>query len=223
MVLRHGNLSLEWLKHDGFRISSPSKILYIDPYGLSEGVKADVVCISHGHYDHLDEASLQAIMTDRTVVICPEDLRDFFVRHFPDSPVYPLAPYRETITGEIKIGTTPAYNENKPFNPREKQWLGFIIEWEGTVIFFAGDTDALPELEKIRCDIALLPVSGIYVMNAEEASRLANRIMPRVAAVPMHWGAIKDEEGRPVGRPEDARLFRDHCRCPVVILDPVSL
>ena len=99
----------------------------------------------------------------------------------------------------MKIEIVPAYNINKKYHPKENGWLGFIIDINGECIYHSGDTDLIPEMEGINADIALLPVSGTYVMTADEAVKAALVIKPGLA-IPMHYGAL-------VGDEEDARKF----------------
>ena len=103
-------------------------------------------------------------------------------------------------TGSVKVTAVPAYNTNKQFHPRGNNWVGYIFTVEGQRIYIAGDTDHIPEMKGYRCDIALLPVSGTYVMTAEEAVAAANDIGPKIA-VPMHYASI-------VGSEKDAETFR---------------
>jgi L-ascorbate metabolism protein UlaG (beta-lactamase superfamily) len=82
---------------------------------------------------------------------------------------------------------------------------------DGTRVYFAGDTDFIPEMKSITCDIALLPVSGTYVMTAEEAVEAAEAIKPKIV-VPMHYAAI-------VGSDSDARQFKSLVKsCQVEII-----
>jgi len=117
----------------------------------------------------------------------------------------------------VVIEAVPAYNLNKfrepgtVFHPRAEKRLGFIAALDGTRVYFAGDTDFIPEMKSIKCDIALLPVSGTYVMTAEEAAEAAKAINPKIA-VPMHYGAI-------VGSEADAKKFKSLVKnCQVEIL-----
>jgi L-ascorbate metabolism protein UlaG (beta-lactamase superfamily) len=119
---------------------------------------------------------------------------------------------KDLVVYGVRIHAVPAYNLNKKFHPREAGHIGFVLELEGERLYFAGDTDAIPEMETITCDVALLPVSGTYVMTAEEAPRAAGMIRPKVA-VPMHYGAGV------VGTAEDADRFRRLSSVPVVVLE----
>ena len=108
------------------------------------------------------------------------------------------------------IETVPAYNPAKQFHPKINEWLGYIVEINGTRIYHAGDTDLIPEMNNIKADMAFLPVGGTYTMGAEEAAKAANTIKPKIA-VPMHYGSI-------VGSKSDAERFKGLCECDVRIL-----
>lgn len=222
--LKHQAIELFWLKHAGFKIKASSGILYIDPFKLhGKCEKADILFISHSHYDHLDEASIKAVVKPETTIFCSDDCKVKIADMVQVDSVISLFPGNEYIFGHLKVRATPAYNLNKKFHPKDKQWLGFIIEVDHVTIYFAGDTDALKELEKIRCDIGLYPVSGIYMMGPEEAGELASIIGATVASVPMHWGALIDDNNRLVGCEEDAIRFCEKCRSPSQILKPIAL
>ncbi len=209
------NLDITRIAHDTFRITR-SKILYTDPYKVSKHDKADIVLISHEHFDHLVAEDLNKVITAETVVVasplCEEGLADVKVKK-----IHYLRPGGKHSEGAIAIEAVAAYNTNKfrepgkVFHPKGEDRLGFIITMDGTRVYFAGDTDLIPEMKAVRCDIALLPVSGTYVMTAEEAAEAAKLINPRIA-VPMHYGAI-------VGSDADAKKFKSLVKnCQVEII-----
>ena len=222
--IKHQAIELFWLKHSGFKIKASNGIIYIDPYKLhGDCEKADILLISHSHFDHLDEASIKAVVKPETTIFCSDDCKAVLSDMVQVDSVNSLFPGGETVFGHLQIKATPAYNLDKEFHPKEKQWLGFLLEVDHTTIYFAGDTDALPELENIRCDIGLYPVSDIYVMGPVEAARLATKIGAKVASVPMHWGAVLDDNNRLIGCEEDAQHFCEKCECPAQILKPIAL
>ena len=104
----------------------------------------------------------------------------------------------------------PSYNRDKDFHPKQKAWLGFIVEVDGVKIYHAGDTDFIPEMKDLKVDIALLPVSGTYVMTAEQAVEAALAIQPKLA-IPMHYGAI-------VGDDKDALAFKESLKGNIDVL-----
>jgi L-ascorbate metabolism protein UlaG (beta-lactamase superfamily) len=110
-----------------------------------------------------------------------------------------VRPGNKIIVGGIEIEVVPSYNTNKKFHPKPNGWVGFIFKVKGQRIYLAGDTDYIPEMKNFKADIALLPVSGTYVMTAEEAVKAALDIKPKIA-IPMHFGSI-------VGSQNDADRF----------------
>ena len=209
------NLDIERIAHDTFRIAG-SRRIYIDPFKIAKGDDADIVLISHEHFDHLSQEDLNKVCTPATTIVasanCRKGLEDVTVKEKRF-----LDPGGKTKIGDVEIESVAAYNLNKfrepghVFHPKEYGGVGFVITMDGTTVYHAGDTDHIPEMKSIRCDIALLPVSGTYVMTAEEAAEAAATINPKIA-VPMHYGAI-------VGGKEDAKKFKSLVKnCEVVIL-----
>lgn len=182
------------LNHDCFRIDA-SNIIYIDPYQIQSDVKADIILVSHDHFDHCSPEDIARIQTDQTVIVTEKDSANKLT-----GDVRIVSPGQTLSVGNATIEAVPAYNINKDFHPKQNGWLGFIVEIDGVRIYHAGDTDFIPEMASIQTDIALLPVSGTYVMTAEEAVQAARTIKPRLA-IPMHYGAI-------VGDDRDAALFK---------------
>ncbi len=183
-----------WLGHDGFRIDA-RKTVYIDPYQISDGPRADLILITHEHFDHCSPDDVAKIQHSGSVIITEKDSAAML------SGDVRVINVGETISvDDITVEAVPAYNTNKDFHPKSKGWLGFIVEIDGVKVYHAGDTDFIPEMKDFNTDIALLPVSGTYVMTAKEAVEAALAINPKVA-VPMHYGAI-------VGGGQDAENFK---------------
>jgi L-ascorbate metabolism protein UlaG (beta-lactamase superfamily) len=180
--------NIHWLGHDTFKVAG-EKIVYTDPFKLGDGLeKADIILITHEHYDHCSPGDVAKIQKDDTVIVatpdCAEKLKGNVKRVQPG----------DTLSVEgIQVEAVPSYNTNKKFHPQGNQWVGYIFTVNGKRIYLAGDTDYIPEMKNIKCDIALLPVSGTYVMTAEEAVQAALDINPQVA-IPMHYGSIVGEE-----------------------------
>ena len=190
-------MRIEWLGHASLLIEGRLRI-YIDPYEIAEGERADLVFITHTHPDHLDLVSLERIVDGRTAIICSSDAHSKLAKLEP-AAITMMKPSEEIDVRGVHVRATPAYNTDKPFHPKENEWLGFLIEVEDSCIFVAGDLDDLPELEGVACDVLFVPVSGTYVMTADEAARFARRITYR-RAVPVHYGSV-------VGSREDAERF----------------
>jgi L-ascorbate metabolism protein UlaG (beta-lactamase superfamily) len=198
--------ALHWLGHDSFRIDDPV-VIYLDPWKLPAGQpQADLILVSHEHHDHCSPDDVQRIRKPGTVVIANPTAAAKL-----EAPVRVLRPGESTTVGEVGVRAVPAYNLDKEFHPKAAGHVGYVLTLAGESLYFAGDTDHIPEMKGLACDIALLPVSGVYVMTAEEAVRAAADIKPRVA-VPMHYGAGV------AGTAEDAETFRRLCTVPVVVL-----
>lgn len=186
---------IHWLGHDGFRIDA-DKTIYIDPYQIQPGKKADILLITHAHSDHCSPADVAKIQKPDTIIITEKESSEQLV-----GDIRILKPGDTLSFNDIKIEAVPAYNTNKHFHPKAKGWLGFIVEFDGVRIYHTGDSDFIPEMNQIKTDIALLPVSGTYVMTATEAVAAALAIAPKLA-IPMHIGAI-------VGSNQDALSFKN--------------
>lgn len=187
--------NLQWLGHDAFLLRAGGKVIYFDPFKLEKGLPpADIICISHEHYDHCSPEDVRAIQQPSTLIFT-----EAMATAKLEGQITAMVPGERREVAGIIIETVPAYNTNKKFHPRSNGWLGFILTVDGVRIYHAGDTDFIPEMKEIRADIALLPVSGTYVMTAEEAAQAALVIGPEIA-VPMHYGGI-------VGSNDDAARF----------------
>jgi L-ascorbate metabolism protein UlaG (beta-lactamase superfamily) len=209
------NLDFTRIAHDTFRIAG-SKVVYTDPYKVERQDKADVVLISHDHFDHLSLEDLQKVCTSRTVVVASAPCRDG-LKGLKVAKTHLLAPGEKVKVDGVEIEAVAAYNVNKfrapgqVFHSKADAHVGFVIRMDGTRVYFAGDTDFIPEMKSIRCDIALLPVSGTYVMTAEEAAEAAAALRPKIA-VPMHYAAI-------VGNDSDAKKFKSLAKnCQVEVI-----
>ena len=179
---------ITWLGHDGFRIDA-GKTIYIDPYQIEGGPVADVILISHEHFDHCSPEDVQKIHGPDTVIVTEKDSAKKLT-----GDVRVVKPGDTVDLGDIKIETVPSYNTDKDFHPKKNGWLGFIVETEGIKVYHAGDADFIPEMKDLEVDIALLPVSGTYVMTADQAVKAALAINPKLA-IPMHYGAIVGDAG----------------------------
>jgi L-ascorbate metabolism protein UlaG (beta-lactamase superfamily) len=186
---------IHWLGHDGFRIDS-DRVIYFDPFQIKSAVPADIIFISHDHFDHCSEDDIKKIQKKDTVIVT-----DAITAKKLQGSIRVVKSGDTLAVGTIAVEVVPSYNTNKTFHPKASGLLGFIVTVEGVRIYHAGDTDFIPEMNSIKTDIALLPVSGTYVMTAEEAVQAALAIKPAVA-IPMHFNAI-------VGSEKDAALFKE--------------
>ena len=183
-----------WLGHDSFRVDTV-KTIYFDPYQISSGPKADLILISHEHFDHCSPEDVAKVQHAGTVIVTEKDSAKKLT-----GDIRIVKPGESLTFDDVKIDVVPSYNMDKEFHPRKNAWLGFIVEVEGVSVYHAGDTDFIPEMKDLQVDIALLPVSGTYVMTADQAIEAALAIDPKLA-IPMHYGTV-------VGSDEDAIKFK---------------
>ena len=195
---------IHWLGQAGFRITD-ELVIYIDPYKIKEGEEADIILVSHDHFDHCSPGDIKKIQKTDTVIIASWDAS----RKLRGN-VQTLKPGDKINIKGIDIEGMPSYNVGKDFHPKGTGNLGFVIIVENTRIYHAGDTDLIPEMKGIKTDIALLPVGGTYTMDAEEAAEATSIIKPKIA-IPMHWGSV-------VGSRRDAERFKELCKVEVRIL-----
>ena len=197
--------NITWLGHAGFKLKG-EKIVYIDPFKIKDTEPADIIIVTHEHFDHLSPEDIRKIQTGKTIIVTTPDCYSKV-----SGNIKTIRPGQTLNVDGIKIEAVPAYNSNKHFHPKANGWIGVIVTINGKRIYHAGDTDNIPEMANLKSiDVALLPVSGTYVMTAEEAADAANKIMPKVV-VPMHYGSI-------VGTSADAEKFRRLCKCRVEIM-----
>jgi L-ascorbate metabolism protein UlaG (beta-lactamase superfamily) len=195
------------LGHDAFRLQG-EKTVYIDPWKLPAGAPpADVILVTHEHFDHCSPEDVEKVRTPQTVVAAPAVAAAKLA-----APVTIVRPGDRLTLNGVPVEGVPAYNIDKKFHPRQAGHVGYIVTLQGERIYHTGDSDAIPEMDTLQVDIALLPVSGIYVMNADEAAQVAARLHPRLA-IPMHYGVV-------AGSAADAERFAKLSTVPVRILQP---
>lgn len=204
-------VNIEWTGHDGF-VFKNDKIIYTDPFKLSSGVdKADIILITHEHYDHCSIADIKKIVKPETIIVTVPDCQSK-LSGLEIANITLVRPGNKVNVKGTLIEAVPAYNTNKKFHPKENEWVGFIMTINGTRVYHAGDTDFIPEMKNLQdIGIALVPVSGSYVMTAEEAANAVNTFKPKVA-IPMHYGAGV------VGTRDDAEKFKGLAKVRVEIL-----
>ena len=204
--------NIHWLGHDTFRLDGSSTI-YIDPWKLPAGARpADLILVTHDHFDHFSAADIASIGSAGTTLIGPAAVTD----QTSGLTTVTLAPGEAATVGGVTVTAVPAYNLDKfrgpgePYHPREAGYLGYVVEMDGLRVYHAGDTDAIPEMSDVRCNVALLPVGGTYTMTADEAAAACDAL-GAATAVPMHFADL-------VGTQADAERFRELCGIPVTIL-----
>lgn len=183
--------------HSSIKISE-GKIIYIDPFKIEkESHDADIILITHDHYDHYSPEDIEKVITKETIIVAPKTVKALSKM----SNVVLVEVNQEYEVEDIKIETIASYNINKQFHLKKNEWVGYIIEIDGTRYYIAGDTDITPENRQVKCDIALVPVGGTYTMTYEEAAELVNIMKPKIA-IPTHYGSI-------VGDLQDGTKFKE--------------
>ena len=195
MTIQEMKNNIVWLGHDSFRIDA-SKCIYIDPYQIEGGKSADLILVTHDHFDHCSPEDVARIKRPGTIIVTEKDSAQKL-----SGDIRVMTPGERLVLDDLTVEAVPAYNTNKDFHPRANGWLGFVVDIDGVRIYHAGGSDYIPEMKDLEVDIALLPVSGTYVMTSDEAVEAAIAINPKLA-IPMHYGAI-------VGDQTDATRFRD--------------
>jgi len=201
-------LEIEWINHASFRISDGRNVVYIDPWKLQcRPHDADVVFVSHSHHDHCSPADIEKASKSDTAIIAPAETIEKL------RAANAVEPGEHMSIKGITIEAVPAYNIDKAFHPRGHHWCGAVFTLAGKRIYYAGDTDLIPEMNDLSdVDVALLPVGGTYTLDATAAARACDAIGCK-AAIPYHWGDI-------VGSADDASRFAENAKCTVHILQP---
>lgn len=204
-MFEYNDIGIIWTGHAGFKINYENMKIYIDPYKLSKKHEsvfdADIVLITHNHFDHLSIEDLKNIVNETTIIVsaqeCLSQLKNLNVKESTG-----IDPRDSVKVNNLKIETVPAYNLDKEFHPKNDKKIGFIVEFGNDRLYHVGDSDMIPEMKDTNSTIALVPVSGTYVMTAEEASKAINELINPKIAIPMHYGTI-------VGNKEDAIRFSE--------------
>ena len=192
--------NIEVLYHSSIRINK-EKTIYIDPFKIDRNYNdADIVFITHDHYDHYSEEDIDKVINENTTIIIPEELLTKLLRKgINKNAIITVEPNKNYMVQGIKFETISAYNTNKTFHPKKNGWVGYIIIINGIRYYIAGDTDITEENKQVKCDVAFVPVGGTYTMDFKEAASLINEIKPKIA-IPIHYGSI-------VGTEQDAIDF----------------
>ena len=192
--------NIEVLYHSSIRINK-EKTIYIDPFKIDRNYNdADIVFITHDHYDHYSEEDIDKVINENTTIIISEELLTKLLRKgINKNAIITVEPNKNYMVQGIKFETISAYNTNKTFHPKENGWVGYIIIINGIRYYIAGDTDITEENKQVKCDVAFVPVGGTYTMDFKEAASLINEIKPKIA-IPIHYGSV-------VGTEQDAIDF----------------
>jgi L-ascorbate metabolism protein UlaG (beta-lactamase superfamily) len=195
---------ITWLGHASIKISSASSTIFIDPWKIGKSAQhADIVLLTHDHYDHYSEADVKDISDESTSVIAPMS-----------APLVTdlISPGKTMDIKGVSIQAVPAYNLTKAFHPKANKWVGYIVTIDGRKIYHLGDTDKIPEMKGLEVDVVCIPVGGTYTMDSKEASEVLKDIKT-AHVIPIHFGDI-------VGSRKDAEKLAGLCSCDVRILNP---
>jgi len=195
--------NIHWLGHDTFKITG-EKVIYTDPFKVKKQDRADIILITHEHRDHCSPDDVKMLQGPNTVIVAPADCAAKLKGN-----IKIVKPGDKIDVSGIKVEAVPSYNTNKQFHTKDRGWVGYIFTVSGERIYLAGDTDYIPEMANFKADIALLPVSGTYVMTADEAVQAALDIKPKTA-IPMHYGSI-------VGSADDAKQFAEKLKGKITV------
>lgn len=193
--------NIEVLHHSSIRICGDKKIIYVDPFQIEgQPQDADIVLITHEHYDHFSPEDIDKIKKEGTRLVVPEKMRDKAEAiELVGGKIHSIVPDGIKETQKIVIKAIPAYNKLKPFHPKKSGWVGYLFELDGVWIYIAGDTDYTEEAARVKCDVALVPIGGKFTMDAKKAAELVNAIRPQIA-IPTHYGSV-------AGNKEDEEVF----------------
>ena len=200
---------IEVLIHSSIKFNK-GLIIYFDPYKIDRDYHdADIIFITHDHYDHYSPLDIKKLIKDDTIIVAPQDIGE----KLSTNNIIGVVPNKNYEVLNIKFKTIPAYNVNKNFHPKENNWVGYLLEYNNIKYYIAGDTDITKENQDIVCDVAFVPIGGVYTMDYQEAAKLINKIKPRIA-VPIHYGLI-------VGNKDDgikfSKLLNNNIECKIFI------
>ena len=205
--MKIGNIDINLTGNSGVIIEAEGKIIYIDPYHLQQThKKADIILITHPHYDHCSVQDIEAISKNGTTIVLPPDCQSKITKIKQEVEMQIVELGDEIEIKGIKISVVPAYNLNKSFHPKNENWHGYVVKINGQEIYHAGDTDLIPEMKKLSGYhnlIAFFPVGGKFTMDAEQAAEAASVIKPELA-IPIHYASVS-------GSIEDADRFVELC------------
>lgn len=179
-----------------------SRTIYFDPFKITDAANdADIIFITHEHYDHFSPEDFRKVSCKKTKLVIPASMKKKITEEMiiQEDRIITLFPYEVKEIDGILVNGIPAYNENKPFHEKKKGWLGYKVTMDDTVVYVAGDTDSVREVSAVKCDIALIPIGGKYTFDFKKAAEAVNLMKPGIV-IPTHYGSI-------VGSPKDGEKF----------------
>jgi L-ascorbate metabolism protein UlaG (beta-lactamase superfamily) len=170
---------IEWLGHASFRIMG-APLIYIDPWRITRpDHSADVILISHDHFDHCSPADVEKVRGAQSVIITNRPT----ATHFEGATI--ARPWQVFNVGRASIRTVPAYNDQ---HPPSFECLGFVISLDHYDLYYVGDSGVIPEMEKLHPDIVIVPIGGSHSMTINDAVKAVRQLRPRYV-IPSHWGS----------------------------------
>jgi L-ascorbate metabolism protein UlaG (beta-lactamase superfamily) len=173
---------ITWFRGSSVRIRRNGVEIHVDPLGLTEGSRADLVLLTHPHYDNFSEADIERVRTPATVLVAPASMKKLL-----GDADHLMRPGDMLQLDGFDVLAVPAHNVEKKFHTPDNGWLGYVFTVGDTTYYHAGDTDFLPAMSDIRCDVAFLPCGGHYTMGVEDAAKAAAACGAELV-VPIHWG-----------------------------------
>lgn len=181
--------------HSSIRIGDDT-VIYIDPIGIAGAPHdADLVLITHPHFDHLSPADIKKVMKDDTVIACPKAAAGLCKLLTGKNPVT-VSPGQSLSLCGVPVETVAAYNKIKPMHAKFLHFVGYVLTIDETRVYISGDTDNTPEASAVQCDIAMIPIGGTYTVNPVQAAALVNQIAPK-AVIPVHYGLMLGGQDAP--------------------------
>ena len=181
-MIQLGDLQIFWRGHSTVHAEDDGFSVIVDPFRVSEDVKANIILITHPDGGHFDAKSIERCSDDSTCVVIPESM---------DENLVPVEDVEKIAEGElidifgVEIEAIPMYNDHHS----RGEGLGYRFLMGAVSIYVAGDTGLISEVSELenRVDVAFLPVEGVYTMDVEDAIKMSARIKPEIMA-PYHYG-----------------------------------
>lgn len=175
-----------------------TKVIYFDPFKITEEKHdADIIFVTHEHYDHFSPEDIKKVSNENTILVAPFSMKQIVlekVGELIDEMKFAKAEEMGTnlMIDGVLIQWVRAYNIGKPFHTKESGWIGYVVTLDENTYFVTGDTDANEDNVKVKCDVLLVPCGGKYTFDAEEAAEFTHRIKPR-KVIPTHYTDVAGE------------------------------
>lgn len=190
--------NIKWYEQNSIKIDN----IYFDPYQVTdEEHDAEIVFITHSHYDHFSPNDIMKVKNEKTLLVISNDALEESLKIFNKDKIIVVEPNKEYKIGNINFKTMPMYNIDKPFHPKSNNWIGYLLNIENIIYYIVGDSDTTEELVTVKCDILFIPIGGKYTMNIDEALNATTKISPNIV-VPVHYGTI-------IGDISDGETFKN--------------